>query len=506
MLPYADQSSFVPLDPLQGIEYHRDPIVIDKEDIDFLIRFQEEQGQPNEPQHSIGTSEIGTSHVSPKVKEIHKSTRPEKKEPRSRNSHSPITVKGHRYDPKTQVGRKKRRSLTEEERQTACELRKRGACLRCLYNHEPCGLGDVCPRCMAISSPRIWKMPCLRMRLVDAELHRTGFLSYPEGLPRIDTWVNSKVDIWLYNVGNADPSSSPQSRPRLHITCCQHNPLPGVRHNKSWTKGVMRVDIYLPTYAMKDHQIREASKQMDGLVDAQYDTLVHELGIGQDEIVMRTLKEAIRQADNCEVLKDSLKISVMSRLASKSFNLFGANTLGIPQQEDPDCPYYKRIPIPPLLDAQIDKLWMCKMAVLRKKVLTSLRAMIVKRDRQQWLKIFLIIQVLLFNLEFIYQNQDVQTKQYRERTECQRKMLDGWEHSAENLMAHFHTICHGTIPLEVDWTEEVRNAADEQSLDFVAELKKMVKSREKDLSEKAKGGAGQPLVWISALFLPHEER
>ena len=105
----------------------------------------------------------------------------------------------------------------------------------------------------------------------------------------------------------------------------------------------------------------------------------------------------------------------MSRLASKSFNLFGANTLGISRQEDPDCPYYQRIPIPPFLDAQIDQLWMYKMAELRKKVLTSLRAMIVKRGRQPWLKIFLTIQVLLFNLEFLYQNQNDQTKKYQER-------------------------------------------------------------------------------------------
>ena len=63
----------------------------------------------------------------------------------------------------------------------------------------------------------------------------------------------------------------------------------------------MTFKIDLPTYAMKDHQIRDASKQMDVLVDAQYDTLVHELGIGQDEIVMRTLEEAIRQADNVRI-------------------------------------------------------------------------------------------------------------------------------------------------------------------------------------------------------------
>ena len=139
MSPYADQKGFVPVNPLQGIEDPRDTIVIVQEDIDFL-KGLEGQCLPNEPQHFIGPlldPGIGTSHVSPKAREIHKSTRPEKKEPRSRTSHSPITVKGHRYDPKTQVGRKERRRLTEEEKQKARELRKKGACLRCLYNHEP---------------------------------------------------------------------------------------------------------------------------------------------------------------------------------------------------------------------------------------------------------------------------------------------------------------------------------------------------------------------------------
>ena len=134
MSPYADQRSFLPVNPLQGIEDPRDTIVINKEDIDYLIGL-EGQDQPNEPQHSIGPlldPGIGTSHVSPP-----KSTRPEKKESRSRSSHSAILVKGRRYDPKTQVRRKERRPLTEEGRQTARDLRKIGACLRCLYNHEP---------------------------------------------------------------------------------------------------------------------------------------------------------------------------------------------------------------------------------------------------------------------------------------------------------------------------------------------------------------------------------
>ncbi len=104
----------------------------------------------------------------------------------------------------------------------------------------------------------------------------------------------------------------------------------------------------------------------------------------------------------------------MSRLASKSFNIYGTKTLGIGREWDPECPYYNRIPIPPLLDAQIDSLWMDKMAALKKKVLTELRAMIAQRGQKHWLVIFLTILILIFNLEFIYQNQNQQTKHYHE--------------------------------------------------------------------------------------------
>ena len=103
----------------------------------------------------------------------------------------------------------------------------------------------------------------------------------------------------------------------------------------------------------------------------------------------------------------------MSRLASKSFNIYGMTTLGIGREQDPECPYYNRIPIPPLLDAQIDSLWMAKMAALRTRVLKDLRAKIAQRGQKHWLEIFLTILILIFNLEFIYQNQHEQTKHYQ---------------------------------------------------------------------------------------------
>lgn len=120
----------------------------------------------------------------------------------------------------------------------------------------------------------------------------------------------------------------------------------------------------------------------------------------------------------CWTIKGALKLSVLSRLASKSFNIFGDETLGIRPEEDAQCPYYGRTPIPPLLDAQIDFLLMEKMKDLKKSVLSGLRRMIAGQGRKHWFKIYLTILVLLLNLESVYQNQARQIDRYREPVSC----------------------------------------------------------------------------------------
>lgn len=47
---------------------------------------------------------------------------------------------------------------------------------------------------------------------------------------------------------------------------------------------------------MTEFQLRDAARKMDELIDSRYASLVAELGTDQDEIVGRTLSEAIRQA------------------------------------------------------------------------------------------------------------------------------------------------------------------------------------------------------------------
>ena len=116
----------------------------------------------------------------------------------------------------------------------------------------------------------------------------------------------------------------------------------------------------------------------------------------------------------CPAIKGAIQLSILSRLISKSFNIFGQETLGIRQEQDPECPYYARRPIPPILDAQIDSLLMEKMKTLKSSVLSTLRRMIAGQGRRHWFEIYLTMSILLLNLESVYRNQRRQIQRYKE--------------------------------------------------------------------------------------------
>ncbi|RMZ85261.1 hypothetical protein DV738_g151, partial [Chaetothyriales sp. CBS 135597] len=52
-------------------------------------------------------------------------------------------------------------------RQEVREMRQRGACLRCRMLKKTCSNGSPCQACAAIETPRIWKTPCVRTKLVN---------------------------------------------------------------------------------------------------------------------------------------------------------------------------------------------------------------------------------------------------------------------------------------------------------------------------------------------------
>lgn len=81
------------------------------------------------------------------------------------------------------------------------------------------------------------------------------------------------------------------------MICRPYEPLEGESCSKSWLKGIDRIDIHLPTFAIPASKLTETAQNLQMLVELNYEMLVNELRVGQDEIVSCTLEEAIRQAN-----------------------------------------------------------------------------------------------------------------------------------------------------------------------------------------------------------------
>jgi hypothetical protein len=105
----------------------------------------------------------------------------------------------------------------------------------------------------------------------------------------------------------------------------------------------------------------------------------------------------------------ALKLCVLSQLCSSTVQIADdkvAESMGIPVIDDPaGLKHYNRRPVPLVLDAQIQTIWMGVMGRIRKKLLSDLKQMILGRKKEHWHSIYLTTFLILWNLEYCYEHQ-----------------------------------------------------------------------------------------------------
>ena len=68
-----------------------------------------------------------------------------------------------------------RQRFTAERRREVQDVRKMGACLRCRMLRKPCSPESPCGTCRSVDSARVWKEPCMRVRIPDLfDLYTAG--------------------------------------------------------------------------------------------------------------------------------------------------------------------------------------------------------------------------------------------------------------------------------------------------------------------------------------------
>jgi hypothetical protein len=101
-----------------------------------------------------------------------------------------------------------------------------------------------------------------------------------------------------------------------------------------------------------------------------------------------------------DLLKQTLKLWMASRLIEKPWRICSDETLGLNVIEDSNSPWCGVVPVTPLMDTQLDQIVIKSILIpLRHEVLKRLQQKILKHSRRDWFEIFATIFILLNNIE-----------------------------------------------------------------------------------------------------------
>lgn len=256
----------------------------------------------------------------------------------------------------------------------------------------------------------MYRLNCLRWKIIDVRLFKPGPVKeqawtnrWKDGvMDEIGTWDSAELKSIQVTEGYTGKSVKLQVR--------QFRPVPGDSLERTWidaNKVKRRVPI--PPFAIVN--LDDARAAFDRYIKVGLQDCCNRLLGPRDELLWQTYSLAIRTAsdpatDSSEraLLVATLDLWMSVRLTTKSFEIVGDETLGMSRDtiNDPGNPLHGKIPIPPVLGAQIDSFLIHQIqARLRQKALESLQKMTQSKKQKTWLTTFLVSFILLHNMSLI---------------------------------------------------------------------------------------------------------
>ncbi|KAL4936360.1 hypothetical protein BDV06DRAFT_227977 [Aspergillus oleicola] len=400
--------------------------------------------------------------------------------------------------------KRKRGKLGPERRERVKRMRNKGACLRCRIYRVQCDEGSPCGNCKNVQTALIFKQPCERVALKEvmpfrAGNSRTGNIrsTFPQ-YPWSPVYPQTKEIIIQHPwEGLADD----RDVPLLRLPCRQFIPGTDDCLSESYESADgERMCIEFPPYACVDAEGDRMRKAMN-----QY--LEESIGLAEkainaevkDKLISITLKEARRYASkrakysskDPTIVANALNILAAGYISEVQPIIVGDETLGIPLVNNTKFKQHNQRLIPIAMDYQIDNLYIAYMQQNLDSVLQGLNRFIFKarkaERKETWYEIFLTIFVLLLSLELVFDKQISFVRKYREinpnifatASYVKATMIEEWQHSAKNLIAHFRCVVRGMVPFGQQWSREMQKEAnlDDEALTFVRTVGQLIDQR-----------------------------
>ncbi|KAF5563056.1 hypothetical protein FPANT_14227 [Fusarium pseudoanthophilum] len=176
----------------------------------------------------------------------------------------------------------------------------------------------------------------------------------------------------------------------------------------------------------------------------------------EDSLIWETYLAAFRRANSAPTLEEqillftTIRLWVQCRISSNPEHIVGNDKLGTEPIADPSSPYYGTVPIPPVLEAQLDCIYFTKfLRPLSKQVLQSLMKLIESKQRNYWYTIYLVLFMLLHSCSMTTKRDKEFAASVGFSGYANPESIKQHNAGSRTLLAHYHLALKGSYPFQL---------------------------------------------------------
>ncbi|CAJ0545933.1 Ff.00g094060.m01.CDS01 [Fusarium sp. VM40] len=403
-------------------------------------------------------------------------------------------------------------------REKTAQTRKIGSCIRCRMQRIRCENnpeeeGGPCLTCKKVSNSRAGRFPCLRYKITDIRLFKPGQVPGYEWTRRWTNNISDPIQSWATN---EEPRviylSEGLSNKFVKVKVQRFIPQAGDKLERTWDYKGVKKSVTIPPYAMVN--LEEVKKEYLSHIENSMQDAFNRLLGPREGLLFRTYLRAWKifrdpsTSPECvDLIHHTLLLWMSIRLTTRSSFIVGEETLGMEENIlDETNPNHGKIPLPPVLGAQMDLVLIHHIQTkLRRELLDKLQKMMSKNKQSTWLVTYLVIFILLHNTALITAHDAGYAKKHgMKRRFAREEKVKEYHLGANILLAHFHYCNKGIYPFSEECKDQdLRTLAglDEEKIKFVHATSSLAKRYALQWEELRKAAAYEhDYFFVSQLF------
>jgi len=262
------------------------------------------------------------------------------------------------------------------------------------------------------NSANIYRPSCARLKITDMKIFKPGQVRGFEWTNRWKDSVLDEIDTWQSVEIRMIKVTEGYTGRAITLAVRKFKPQEGDKLARTWVSGNgEKRQVVVPPYAIVD--MEAAARSIRRYIRMGIEPCFESLLGSRDNLIYKTYLLAMQRsrdpspfvtAAEKKLLVNTLDLWFTIRLSTKSFEIVGEDLLDMPRNiiNDESNDLHGRIPIPPVLGAQLDSILLHQiLAQYRRIVLEDLSKMVHEKKPSTWLTTYLATFILLHNAALI---------------------------------------------------------------------------------------------------------